>query len=246
MSQETVGSPIEWTTDVVSSSWSTIKSVYWANSPSWRFLKSGALVFLGFFLWMGGNLVLSYQSAWTWLYYPMAYGFVLVPWGPFHHAVVIPLAIRFRKQGKMLLGKRLPNVSLAAFLVVVAVLGTVPAAAGPMVFDFGSALEDTTGTDINPDLLCTKSATDGEQIIHCHLTTSEGIDHVDVQSGGETVVVDRQPPFDFTISSRNLTEVTGQKQFQVVLRDGDGNMIRRYIRTLSMVEEGGEVHSLGY
>lgn len=237
MSQETVGSPIEWTVDVIGSTWSTIKTVYWANSLSWRFLKSGALVFFGFFLWMGGNLILSYQSNWTWLYYAMAYGFVLVPYGPFHHAVIIPLAVRFRKQGRPTLGKRLPNVSLAVFLTIVVVLGTFPAAAGPMVFDFGSALEDTTGTDINPDLLCTKSSSGGEQIVHCHLTTSEGIDHVDIQSGGERIEADREPPFDFTISSRNLTEVTGQKQFQVILRDSDGNMIRRYIRTLSMIEE---------
>jgi hypothetical protein len=138
----------------------------------------------------------------------------------------------------------LPNVSLGAFLAIVVVLGTVPGMAGPMVFDFGSALEDTTGTDINPDLLCTKSPGDGEQVVHCHLTTSDGIDHVEVQSGGESVVVDREPPFEFTVSSNELTEVTGQKQFQVVLRDSDGNMIRRYIRTLSMVEEGGEVHDL--
>lgn len=238
MSQETASSPLEWTSDAIRNTWSAVKSVYWANSLSWRFLKSGALVFLGFFMWMAGNLLLSYQSGWTWLNYVMAYGFVLVPYGPFHHAVVIPLAVRFRKQGRLLLGKRLPNVSLGAFLAIVVVLGTFPGMAGPMVFDFGSALEDTTGTDINPDLLCTKSSGDGEQVIHCHLTTSEGIDHVDVQSGGETITVDREPPFDFTISSSNLTEVTGQKQFQVVLRDSEGNMIRRYIRTLSMIEEG--------
>lgn len=186
---------------------------------------------------MGGNLLLSYQPNWTWLYYVIAYGFVLLPYGPFHHAVVIPLAVRFRKQGRPRLGKRLPNGSLAVFVTIVIVLGTFPAVGGPMTFDFGSALEDTTGADVNPDLLCTKSRTGETWTIHYHLTKSEGIDHIDIQSGGQTIVVDREPPFDFTINSRNLTEVTDQKQFQVVLRDSNDNTIRRYIRTLSMIEE---------
>jgi len=56
-------------------------------------------------------------------------------------------------------------------------------------------------------------------------------------SGGERIAVDRRPPFDFDIHGGQLTAVTGQKQFQVVLKDADGNTIRRYTRTLSMVPE---------
>lgn len=71
--------------------------------------------------------------------------------------------------------------------------------------------------------------------MHCHLTESEGIDHVVVMSGGERVAVDRSPPFEFDLRAGELTAVTGDSQFQVVLRDAEGNTIRRYTRTLSMI-----------
>lgn len=234
MSQESFDSPITWTIDAFWNTWRAIKSVYYADSWSWRFLKSGALVFMGFFLWTASNLLLSFQQGWTWLTYPMAYGFVLLPYGPFHHVVVIPSTLKLRRRGSKL-GRYLPNLSLGVFLAIVVVLGTFPPAA--MTFDFTSAVEGATGTDINPDLLCTKSVHDGTRHVHCHLTESEGIDHVEVQSSGETLTVDRDPPFEFTVSAANMSKVTGQKQFQVVLRDADGNMIRRYTRTLSMISE---------
>jgi len=237
MTQESVQSPLEWTGTTLRNAWRTMKSVYYANSLSWRFLKSGALVFFGFFLWSASNLLLSYQVGWTWLHYPMAYGFLLVLYGPVHHFVVIPLALRWRRSGgkKTRVGRRLPTAGLAVFLTAVVVLGTFPT--GPMVFDFQSSLEDA-GADVNPDLLCTKSTSDGETHVHCHLTRSEGIDHVEIVSGGETLMVDRDPPFDFDVHASNMTEVTGQKQFQVVLRDENGDTIRRYSRTLSMIDEG--------
>jgi hypothetical protein len=237
MSEESVQSPGTWLAGSLRDAWRTMRSIYYANSLSWRFLKSGALVFFGFFLWSASNLLLSYQPGWTWLTYPMSYGFLLIVYGPVHHFLVIPLAIRWRRSGtaKARIGRRLPTAGLAVFLVAVVVLGTVPA--GPVVFDFQSSLEGS-GADINPDLLCTRSTTDGTTHVHCHLTEEDGIDHVVVMSGGERIAVDRQPPFDFDIHEGQLTSVTGQKQFQVVLRDPDGNTIRRYTRTLSMVPEG--------
>jgi hypothetical protein len=238
MSQEhDVTSPVEWTGEALRNAWRTVKTIYYANTVSWRLLKSGALVFLGFFLWSGSNLLLSYQPPWTWLYYPMAYGFLVILYGPFHHAVVIPLALRWRRSGgsKTRVGRRLPNAGLAVFLVAVVVLGTFPG--GPMVFDFQSTLSDA-GADIDPDLLCTKSTHESETHVHCHLTTSEGVDHVEVVSGGDRVTVDRDPPFDFDVRASQMDEVTGVKQFQVVLRDENGDTIRRYTRTLSMIEEG--------
>lgn len=235
MSQESVESPLEWTRRAAGNTWKAVKSVYWANSPSWRFLKSGALVFFGFFFWMAANVLLSFQSSWEWLYYPMAYGFVLVLYGPFHHVVVIPLAVRLRRGGRTRLSKRLPNASLAVFFAIVVVLGTAPP--GVMAFDFQSAIESSTGTDIDPSLLCTKSVNDGTTEVHCHLTESRGIDHVQVVSSGEVVTTDEDPPFEFTVSEDELSTVTGQKQFQVVLRDGDGNTVRRYTRTLAMIDE---------
>lgn len=236
MTQESVQSPIELAGATIRNAWRTLKSIYYANSVSWRFLKSGALVFFGFFLWSAANLLLSYQRGWTWLYYPMAYGFILIFYGPFHHLVVIPLALRLRRAGgtKTQIGRHLPNSGLAVFLIAVVILGTFPTS--PMVFDFQSSLEDA-GADIDPDLLCTKTTTGGEASVHCHLTESEGIDRVEVQSGGKTVVVDKTPPFDFNVNESELQEVTGQKQFQVVLLDEDGSTIRRYTRTLSMIEE---------
>jgi len=236
MSDETVQSPTAWLVGSLRDGWRTLRSIYYANSLSWRFLKSGALVFFGFFLWSASNLLLSYRSGWTWLTYPMAYGFLLILYGPVHHFLVIPLAIRWRRSGggKTTVGRRLPTGGLAIFLVAVVVLGTFPTA--PVTFDFQSSLEGTSA-DINPDLLCTQSAAEGEAHVHCHLTESEGIDHVVVMSGGERITVDRQPPFEFDIHEAQLTAVTGQKQFQVVLKDADGDTIRRYTRTLSMVPE---------
>jgi len=223
--------------ELVRNAWRTLKTVYYANSLSWRFLKSGALVFLGFFLWSAANLLLSYQPAWTWLHYPMAYGFLVLLYGPVHHFVVIPLALRLRRAGgtQTTVGRYLPNAGLSVFRIAVLVLGTFPTA--PVTFDFQSSLEDA-GADIDPDLLCTKSTDGAETHVHCHLTESEGIDSVAVESGGEQVTVDSDPPFDFDLRASQLESVTGEKQFQVVLRDEDGSTIRRYTRTLSMIEEG--------
>lgn len=232
-----VHTPVELTARLFRSGWNTLLTIYYASSPSWRVLKSGALLFFGFFLWAGSNILLSYRSDWTFLTYPMAYGFVLVFYGPFHHLAVIPLALAWRRRGGTYtrVGRRLPNAGLALFLTAVVVLGTFPAAAGPMTYDFDATLEGA-GADVNPDLLCTKSTNGTATEIHCHLTTAEGIDTVTVESGGKRVAVDRNPPFEFTIRESDLQEVVGQKQFQVVLRDADGDVIRRYTRTLSMIE----------
>jgi len=222
MSDETIQSPAAWLVRSLRDAWRTMRSIYYANSLSWRFLKSGALVFFGFSLWSASNILLSYQPAWTWLHYPMSYGFLLILYGPVHHFLVIPLAIRWRRRGdsSARIGRRLPTAGLALFLAAVVVLGTAPM--GPVVFDFQSSLAGTSA-DINPDLLCTQSTGGGEAVIHCHLTESEGVDHVVVMSGGERITVDRDPPFDFDVREGQLTSVTGQKQFQVVLKDADGN-----------------------
>lgn len=224
-------SPLAFARESVRNGWRTVRTMYYANSLSWRALKSGALLFLGFFLWSSSNLLLSYQPTWTWLTYPMAYGFVLVWYGPLHHAVVIPLSVRLRKRADdwSRVGRHLPNASLAVFLALVVVLGTSPA--GPMTFEFGS--DGGTAPDVNPTLTCTKSS--DAATVHCHLTGASGVDHVVVNSGGERLVVDREAPFEFTVETAEMTEVAGQKQFQVVLKDEDGNTVRRYTRTVSMV-----------
>jgi len=222
---------------VVASAWSTVKTVYYADSPSWRALKSGGLVFFGFFVWAGSNLLYSYNPGLTFLRYPMAYGFALIVYGPIHHAVVLPLSFRLRRGGgsaKQTIGKRLPNAMLVCFLAVVVVLGTFPA--GPMVVDFQSTLE-SSGADVSPDLLCTKSTAGGSATVHCHLSDSDGVDRIVVRSGDSRVLVDDDPPYEFTVEERELESVTGEKQFTVLLQDEDGTMVRRYSRRLSMISE---------
>lgn len=230
-------SPIAAIASLVGGAWSTLKTVYYANSLSWRFLKGGTLVFFGFFLWAGANLLYSYNPGVTLLRYPMAYGFLLILYGPIHHLVVLPLAFRWRRGTGLnqRFGKRGPNAMLVLFLVAVIVLGTFPA--GPVVVDFQGAL-GSSGADISPDLLCTKSATGNGTAIHCHLTESTGIDHVVVRSGNSELVVDRTPPFEFTVHERDVESVAGEKRFTVMLQDKNGDLVRRYTRRLSMIEQG--------
>lgn len=230
-------SPTPSLSSLVASAWSSLKTVYYANSISWRFLKTGTLVFFGFFLWAGSNIVHSYNPDLTILQYTMAYGFILIMYGPIHHLVVLPLAFRWRRQAGTIqrVGRRLPNAMLVVFLVAVVVLGTSPV--GIMMVDFSSALE-SSGADISPDLLCTKSPTENGTEIHCHLSESEGIDRIVIQSGNSEILMDNNPPYEFTINERELESVTGEKQFTVLLQDEDGSMIRRYTRRLSMIEEG--------
>ena len=240
MSETHIGPPTAALGRAVTGAWRTLVTVYYANAYSWRAFKSGALVFFGLFCWSASNLLLSYQPTWWPLNYLMAYGFVLIPYGPLHHLVVIPVYLRLRRRGRRLsLGGHLhlPNLSLALFVVIVVVLGAFPGAIGAMSFDFGSHLE-ASGVDVNPDLACTKSTVGGEAVVHCHLTESRGIAAVAVESGGERVLVDDEPPFEFTVREGQLTEVVGQQQFQVVLLDDDGEELRRYTRTLRMVPEG--------
>jgi hypothetical protein len=235
--EDPVHHPLAYGRHLVASAWQDTKTIYYANTRPWRVIKSGALLFFGFFLWTAGNVLLSVQPAWTWLYFPMAYGFVLIPYGPIHHLFVIPFALKWRRERGRLssLGEHLPNAGLVSFLVVVLILATVPP--GVMAFDFDSTIEGA-GVDVDPNLLCTKHVTDAETTVHCHLTESRGIDHVTVESGGEQIVVDRDPPFEFEVTAAELNEVVGQQQFQVVLRDEDGNAIRRYTRNVASIREG--------
>jgi hypothetical protein len=233
MAESTTGhdSPLTFARESLRSAWRSTKTVYYANSVSWRVLKSGALLFMGFFLWSSSNLLLSYQPTWTWLRYPMAYGFVLVWYGPVHHVVVIPLSLRLRKRVDdwSRVGRRLPTSMLVLFLVAVVVLGTFPA--GPMTFEFGGG--GGGAADIDPVLTCSKSTDAGT--VHCHLEGASAIDQVVVESGGDRLAVDREAPFEFTVETSGMTEVAGQKQFQVVMQDENGNTIRRYTRTVSMI-----------
>jgi len=222
----------------VVSAWSTVKTVYWANSPSWRVLKAGALVFLGFFVWAGSNILHSYNGSLDVLHYPMAYGFLLIGYGPVHHLVVIPLALKWRRSDgiRRTLGRRGPNAMLAVFLAAILVLGTFPA--GAMTVDFQSQLGDGSA-DIDPELSCVK--TTGEDArVDCELESSDGVGRIVVETGGETVRTVEDPPYEFSLAEREVGEVMGDKQFTVRLEDEDGNFVRRYTRRLAVVPEAAE------
>ncbi|MFC4407792.1 Ig-like domain-containing protein [Haloarchaeobius iranensis] len=230
-------SPVAFLLGLVGNAWSTLKTVYYADSVSWRVMKSGGLLFLGLFCWAGSNILYSYNPDLWLLRYPMAYGFLLLAYGPIHHLVTLPLAYRLRRASGWLrtLGQRLPNAMLVVFFVAVLVLGTVPV--GAMTVDFRSTLE-SSGADISPDLHCVKSDVDEDVAVHCHLSDSRGVDSVVVRSGGQDIHVDDDPPYEFTIRASEVRSVRGQQQFTVELRDGEGDLIRRYVRRLALVEEG--------
>lgn len=212
--------------------WRDARSVYYANTPVWRLLKSGALLFLGLFCWVGSNLILSYRPSWGVVYYAMAYGFALLFWGPFTHLVVVPLVIRLRRGGATGFGGWLARhgskANLAIFVAIVLVLGTAPV--GAMTFDID--LEAGSGaSDVNPRLQCTQSG----ETIHCHLSSSAGIDHVVVSSGGEQLERVADPPFDFDVQVSDTEAARGDRQFTVELRDPDGSLVRRYVQRVDLV-----------
>jgi hypothetical protein len=212
-----------------------MRSVYYANSFSWRWLKSGALLFFGFFCWTSSNILLSYQPDWSWLYLPMAYGFVLIPYGPFTHLAMVPLTIRLRKQGHRL-GRHLTTLNLGVFVLIVLVFTAYPP--GAMTFEFtGIGAGDGGTADVAPELICTAATTDaGASAVHCHLSNGTGVDAIVVRSSGDEIARDDDPPFAFTIAESSIREVVGQKQFQVDLLDEDGDLIRRYTRTLVSIQ----------
>jgi hypothetical protein len=228
------GSPVQWTLRVVNGMWRDLVSVYYANTMVWRALKSAALIFLGFFCWIGGNLMLVYVD-WALVRYVMAYGFVLLFWGPFTHFVIVPLVIRLRRTAAnpvtRAFSRHGSKVSLTLFLVVVVVLGTFPP--GLMTFDFQV---DTGGaaSDVSGDLECTKTS----EVVNCHLANPSGVDHVVVISGGEELVVDEDPPFEFDVRIEDLETVNEQRQFTVELRDEDGKTLRRFVRKVDLIPEG--------
>ncbi len=227
--------PLAWLRRTIRGLWNDALSVYYANTPIWRWLKSGSLVFLGFFTWSGASLLLSYRPDWTVLTYVMAYGFVLILWGPLTHFVILPAVIRLRRSGirpslRPVL-RQASKLNLTVFFVIVIVLGTAPIA--PMTLDFTGAVEGDRAPDVNPDLDCVQ--VDG--VVECELSDPTGIDHVVVTSGDREIDRATDPPFSMAFEVDELEEVVGQQQFVVELRDEEGETIRRYTRNLSGVPE---------
>jgi len=227
-----VASPLEWTRNTLRSAWNDLLSVYYANTLIWRLLKSAALLFFGLFCWSGANLLLSYQPEWRFLYYVLAYGFLLLVWGPFTHLVVVPTVIRLRRSGAGGLRGRLARhgskLNLTVFLLLVLVLGAAPL--GVMTFEF-QVPAGVGGDGASTSLECTRSG----DVVHCHLTDARGIDHVVMTSGGEELTRLSDPPFEFDVAVGDLASTGGDRQFTVELRDGDGSTIRRFIRRADLI-----------
>lgn len=225
-------SPLEYTRHLLRSGWRDLLSIYYANTLIWRLLKSGALIFLGLFCWSGANLVLSYRPDWGFLYVIMAYGFALLLWGPLTHFVIVPLIIRFRRSGHggpaRLVAQHGSKINLTVFILIVIALAII--VPGVMTFEFQVPTGDGGG-DVDPDLQCTRSG----DIVHCHLTESAGIDHVVITSGGRTIEVIDDPPFDFNVNVNELETINGDRQFTVELRDASDNILRRYVRRVELI-----------
>lgn len=214
---------------IVRQTWRDFLSVYYANTPVWRWLKSGALVFLGFFLWMGGNVLTAYWIDATALRYAIAYGFVLIAWGPLTHMLVVPAVIRLRRTAERPAVRRIvrhgSKINFTTFLVIVAVVGTL--APGVMLLDFSSGF-GADGGDVTAELVC---ETDGDPVT-CELETSEGVDHVVLRSGGEEIDRSDEPPYAVSAPRESLSDAPSGKQFEIELRDADGETLRRFIRTV--------------
>jgi hypothetical protein len=209
--------------------WRDLLSVYYANTPVWRWLKSGALVFLGFFLWMGGSVLLSVKPEWTFLHYGMAYGFLLIVWGPFTHFVVVPLAIRLRRTADHPVARTFSRnsgkINLAIFFTLVAIFGTFTP--GIMLLDFSPVADGDGGAEVRGELVC-----DTNEVITCHVENASGIDHVVATSNGEVIATAEHPPFEVQIDRDDLSETRTGKEFRIEYRDENGETIRRFVRSV--------------
>lgn len=214
---------------IVRQAWRDLLSVYYANTLVWRWLKSGALVFLGLFLWMGGNVLLAYWIDATALRYAIAYGFVLIAWGPLTHLLVVPTVIRLRRTAENPTVRRIvrhgSKINFTTFLVIVAVVGTV--GPGVMLLDFSSGFGGGGG-DVTADLVC---ETDGDPV-SCELETATGVDHVVLLgAGGEEIDRSGEPPYAVSAPRDSLSDGPSGPQFVIELRDSNGETLRRFVRT---------------
>lgn len=209
----------------IQQSWRDLLSVYYANTPIWRWLKSGALLFLGIGVWAGGSAVHS-VTGWRPVLYLMAYGFLLIIWGPFTHMVLVPLTIRLRRNAETKPGRVFSRnsgkINLAIFAMCIIALATF--APGVMLLDFSPTTGGDAGPSVSGDLVCE----DGESV-SCEIIEPQGIDHVVVLSDGETIESVEGPPFEFTVSHEDLTETRTGGQFIVEFRDADGNRLQRLV-----------------
>ncbi|MCU4741309.1 hypothetical protein [Natronoglomus mannanivorans] len=231
-------SPLAYPRRVCRQAWRDTLSVYYANTPIWRFLKSSGLLVLGLFCWSASSLLLSYRPDWTILWYVAAYGFALILWGPLTHFVIVPLVIRLRRTAEHPvtrgLSRHASKLNLTVFFTIVILLGTFPIA--PMTLEFQPDFGSDSGPDVDATLECTKSTAD--DLVRCQISSADGVDHVVVSSAGTELQTVDEPPFEFELHTEDLEEVVGQKQFTVEVRDAEGDKLRQFTRNLDAIREG--------
>ncbi len=211
--------------------WRDLLSVYYANTPIWRWLKSGALVFFGFGLWAASAVVHS-VTEWTVMLYLMAYGILLIFWGPFTHFVVVPVTIRLRRNATSQVGRIFSRnsgkINLTVFFVCVFVLATfVP---GLMMLEFTTPFTGDGQPTASGELVCDP----GEEVVTCEIVDAQNIDHVVVLSGGETLKTVEAQPFEFELQREELTETRTGLRFEVEFRDSDGTTLQRLVERVSI------------
>ena len=205
--------------------WSDLKSVYYANTPVWRWLKSGALVFLGLCTWAGAAVVLSVRPEWTFLYLVMAYGFLLVFWGPLTHFGIVPLVLRLRRSAShptiRAIARHGGKINLTIFFTLVILLAI--AQPGIMLLEFSPGLSEP-GTEVSGSINCEGPV---DSVFTCNITNPSGFDHAVIMSGG--TVIDRadEEPYTMTIHEDEIVN----NQFRVVLRDDDEGTLRTRVVT---------------
>ena len=211
--------------------WRDFVSVYYANTPTWRWLKSGALVFFGFFLWMGGAVLLSVRPEWGVLTYIMAYGFLLLVWGPFTHLVVVPMTIRVRRHADHPVARAISRnsgkINLTIFFTLVIIFGTVTPAFMMLEFSPG-IVGGGDSPSVSGDLNCDTTG----DVITCSVSGASGIDHLTVESGGQEIARADEPPFDVSFDREGLRETRTGKEFRVQFRDADGEVLQVFVRTV--------------
>lgn len=210
---------------VFTQSWRDMLSIYYANTLIWRWFKSGALLFLGFGLWAGGSAVHS-VTGWQPVLYVMAYGFLLIVWGPLTHLLLIPFTIRLRRNGKTkparVFSRNSGKINLSIFFACVILLATF--APGMMLLDFSPSV-DGGGEEVSGDLICEP----GAATVSCEVENPQGFDSVVVTSGDRTVRAISEEPFTFEIPIDDLEATESGYRFVVEYRDSNGNTLRRFV-----------------
>lgn len=206
--------------------WRDLLSLYYANRPIWRWLKSGALLFLGIGAWAASAVVYSVTD-WFVFRYVMAYGFLLIFWGPFTHMVLVPLTIRLRRNARSTAGRIFAfnsgKLNFAIFFACLFVLATfLP---GLMMLEFSPDLGGGGQPEVSGELFCNP----GEEVVSCEVADPQGVDHVVVTSGDERIRTVEDEPFTFELERGDLAETGQGLRFEVELRDAEGNTLRRFV-----------------